>query len=499
MDDIKRLVTILSDSKTHFLPQIDFSNKLSLETRLFEILQKEEVHNDEALIQHLYQSKEKAAGYRMLKSRFRRKLLNQFLTIDLSDDDLYEYQKLEAECSNMLLQAYKLIYLSEYKTATKILEQVRAIATEAVLTPIILRAIHEQKRIALILNKKEEYLRLIEDFNKYSKHQHAEDAAKDIYAMCKLELHGSTFNRKKFLPQVPGILNKLEQLWLNSQSSMIFNLYHTIRGFYFELIGDFAAVAQIQKEAEALFNDGKIHPLWYNQQFSRFLHIYSLLRTQQYEKGLALAEDYMVSFPKGSFNWFAYLENYFLLAVHYKNYSLAANILNNIYTNPVLPELHKTARSRWKMYRLFFVVLFESFTIVPEDEKTDYTEIIKDKLGFNYSLLITDFIKDLKKGNAESLEFHHERFRKYGDKHFKSAQNKREKIFTKLLMLLCNDAMNPKASIAKGKKLVEKLAETPPPGDAFAEVEIVPYEQLWDICIGILQHNLAQQKWRTKS
>ena len=38
----------------------------------------------------------------------------------------------------------------------------------------------------------------------------------------------------------------------------------------------------------------------------------------------------------------------------------------------------------------------------------------------------------------------------------------------------------------KGQKLYQKLIDSPPPGDAYAEIEIVPYEHLWEHILTIL-------------
>ena len=38
----------------------------------------------------------------------------------------------------------------------------------------------------------------------------------------------------------------------------------------------------------------------------------------------------------------------------------------------------------------------------------------------------------------------------------------------------------------KGAKHYQKLIETPTPGDAYAEIEIVPYEHLWELILETL-------------
>ncbi|GAB3812928.1 hypothetical protein GCM10028895_04450 [Pontibacter rugosus] len=45
---------------------------------------------------------------------------------------------------------------------------------------------------------------------------------------------------------------------------------------------------------------------------------------------------------------------------------------------------------------------------------------------------------------------------------------------------------NPNIVRTKGEPLLRKLEVTPFPGDAFTEIEIVPYEHLWDFFLKAL-------------
>ena len=69
----------------------------------------------------------------------------------------------------------------------------------------------------------------------------------------------------------------------------------------------------------------------------------------------------------------------------------------------------------------------------------------------------------------------------------KDAFSLRSKLFLKLLILAVTEDFDAESIKKKGKRHIEKLTDTPTPGDAFAEIEIVPYEHLWELILSMLQ------------
>ena len=57
------------------------------------------------------------------------------------------------------------------------------------------------------------------------------------------------------------------------------------------------------------------------------------------------------------------------------------------------------------------------------------------------------------------------------------------------MLLVIRADFDPEKSIRKGKLWFEKMKNTPEPGDAYAEVEIIPYERLWEIVLGYMRES----------
>lgn len=75
-----------------------------------------------------------------------------------------------------------------------------------------------------------------------------------------------------------------------------------------------------------------------------------------------------------------------------------------------------------------------------------------------------------------------ERLRKYEQRrmHHDSAQRC---LFLRLLRELADTGFDPAKVRKHGMVTLETLIHTPPPNDGFGEVEIIPYEHLWELVL----------------
>lgn len=219
--------------------------------------------------------------------------------------------------------------------------------------------------------------------------------------------------------------------------------------------------------------------------------VYAHLRARKLEQGLLYAEEYLKDFNERYINWFAYMENYFLLAIHSRKYKLAHLLISKVYDNSAYTKISNVAKERWGLYNAYLQLYYTRE--VPVNAGTNFFDITfspeysKDKQGFNVAILILQFILFLKKDNRELLLYKIESLKKYIETHLKDTFSLRSKTFLKLLILVVTEDFDAAACKARGSKLYTKLIETPPPGDAFAEIEIVPYEHLWELIISILE------------
>ncbi|MHC2992590.1 hypothetical protein OB13_13720, partial [Pontibacter sp. HJ8] len=236
--------------------------------------------------------------------------------------------------------------------------------------------------------------------------------------------------------------------------------------------------------------------------YNNFVLVYAHLRAKDFENGLYYAELNLPLYKTSSQNWFAYMENYFLLAVHAKQYTLGNLLLQKVFNNNAFKNIPTTAKERWMLYQAYFRLVYSEATSISQEAKNPYLlslpEYSKDKLGFNVAILTLQFIYLLEKGDAEALLYRIESLKKYISTHLKDVFSLRSKLFLKLLMLVVTEDFDVVQCRQKGENLYKKLMATPAPGDAYAEIEIVPYEHLWDLILQILKDKESRTQPRLR-
>jgi hypothetical protein len=490
MEELKELVKIVTNRGLKKIALLDWDEKrLSKDMELFYGIQRGELSSDEQAAAHLYASTPDQAGYKMTKSRLRKKLLNHLFFLDFNSRSKISH-KYEQECLNLLHQARMLTNLGESKTTERLLNKVLKISLEAEFTYITVSAlellllIYAQTGKPYLFYKNKEILLHHRTILKY------EQEAEDYYNTARLELGKSIQARKEFLPKLSPIIERLKTLWKKSYSFNTFDFYYKLNIFYYDLVGNNPEIIRITTESDELFAQGKINPMRFDHRFNKFMNVHAYLRSKNYEEGLQLAREYIKAFDLSSNNWFAFMENYFLLALHARRYHQALELLKQTDNNPFFSKTGRMAKERWALYRsyLYFVhpsdSLYTEFTY--QTIINSVPEYSKDKQGFNVAILILQYLYFLKRGDVESLLHRIEAMRKYAGTHLRDNFSDRAKAFFKLLMIPIKEDFKLMNCRKKGKYLHEKLQTVSPPGEAYAEIEIIPYERIWEMILEIL-------------
>src|SRR5690606_17200321 len=124
----------------------------------------------------------------------------------------------------------------------------------------------------------------------------------------------------------------------------------------YELKGEFDKIIQISEEAEEFVKEGIINTLRFNRKYNAYILVYAHLRNKSFVKGLQYAEKFSSYFDDSTSNWFSFMENYFLLALHAKYYELAYQLLYKVQSNPSYKDIRNDARERWQLYETYLYV-----------------------------------------------------------------------------------------------------------------------------------------------
>ena len=494
MEELKKLVQIIQKRGASDSQLLNFKTKRpNKEWVLFDGLANGNIQNEEDALKLLYPEENSTAAFKMVKSRLRKKLMNQLFFLDFQGKSIKSSHTLEQECLAKLYQARVLINSGAYDLALPLLRQVLATAQKYDFNDIASLALRSFMHAYANLGERTQFYKVTEQLLNLTPKLTADQESEKLFLESKIELSHSVSARKNHLGKVREVLDKLETLWQESQSYNTFDYYYILSIWAQELIGDFNKIVDITNASEELLKNNKVNAERFDHRYNKYIQVYAHLRAKKLTEGIRLASRYETSFNPSSNNWFAFMENYTLLALHAKQYEVAHGIMHKVLTNPFFKKITKMAQERWSLFEAYLHLMAPQHDVPFKWQNLvqNVPSYSKDKEGFNVAILILQVLYYVEMLDTEALEYRMEALKKYAHKHFKDSFSERSRIFFKLLALVVKANFDFTATQKRGEALYQKLLHTNPPGDAYAEIEIVPYEHLWLLVLERLQKQEA--------
>lgn len=489
MEELIQLIDVLkkSGNKENLFKK---GRKESKEFKLISLIYNGLCKSDEDASKELYDARPSDFKYKMLKHRVKSKLYDLLLFYEYEDNESNLVYSNELLCQRTLLKANVLFRSHKFLLASGLAYKVLAISDEFSFTNQKLQAYELILASLAFTGKQNAYETLLGSYNELMLKKIDERAAQSIYQSVRVSIFKSVKKRKNIVASLNSKVEEVKRLWESAGTYETFNSFYKLSMLYYELIGDFERILQLTIDSERLIATGVVNKHRFDSLYNKFILIYAHLRLKKYTSGLEYAKDFIKLFDEKSINWFSFQENFYLLAVHSRHYDLAEIIIHQVFDNSYMEKLSVSAQERWRIYRAYQVMMNWDQAISPQTINPfllHLPEYSKDKQGFNVAILILQFIYYLEKKEKEALLYRIESLKKYILTHLKDTFSLRSKTFLSLLILSVTEDFDAKVCRQKGEKLYQKLIETPTPGDAYAEIEIVPYEHLWEHILNTLE------------
>lgn len=501
MNELATLVRIVTDRRLAVLPFLDFSDKRSQnkDLKLVRLLEQDQLVTQNQLIKGLYGKTDAKtqATFRKLKSRVQQKLLNHLYFLDQSDPRHIISRRYDLYCMGLLHQAKILFGEGEYQLAEKLFRKFYKVSEEAEFTSYSVMGAKALRNLYMEMGKPAKYKMISGQLTKLQVKVQLEDEAEQLYSSMKLVLNQKVGARKFMLTQLPEYERRLEEIHKTIKSYNTFHFLYVARMFKEELRGNYQEIMKITLQTERLRKQGKINEKRFDKRFNNYMSIYAHLQCRKPKEGLALAEEYFKDFHYSSGNWFYFLETYLMLAIHAKQYGQAFDLLLQARKNPYYAKQRTAAQQRWELYEAYVQFVRPEQSPLKMRHFTQFVQKVpdysRDKQGYNVAILILQFIYFLRRRDIEGLLARLEGLRKYEQRHLRDPATLRSQLFFRLLLLTVKENFGPEASEKKGAPILEKLKAAPQPGQAYGEIEIIPYEDLWELTLGILRQLYAEQ------
>lgn len=496
MKEVNKLVDIVTSRLRKNYDILDLSGEMedpSKEQQLYNGVLSGIYKTDEEAATGMYESDIYDQRFRMLKSRLRHKLYDLLFHVEFNDSRYKIATQHLLECKEYLYKANILFTTGEYSMAEKQVNKAFAIAEEAEFTRVLVDG-YDLLRIMHANNcKPTDFEEAIEKLESLRKLSNIEEYANDLFFKNSMLLKKSVHSRNISVQTTNDNVMILENLWKETGSVNIYEKYYRLKMWYFELVGDYKKLIAFSLLAEKDIENGKINPTRFDVRYNVFIRTYAYLNVEDFKAGFESAEEGKKIIESTTRNWFAHMENYFLLAMHSKDYDRAEKIMNEVYDNSSLKKVSQSASERWRLFKAYLNFAVPEKQIIKRLTFNDFyismTYYNKDKKGYNISLIILEFLHMLGKNKFDVALNKLDNLEKYYYRYLNEpGKNPREKQFFKLIKVLVNSGFDTKVAAETGLKYVENLT-TKAKHEPYTDPEIIPYEHLWDLMLDTVEKN----------
>jgi hypothetical protein len=498
--EISKIVTKKKVKKIEIFDDYSLKNKSSKFNEFYEALMAGKFRNDRDAATYLYNCSPTDDKYRQLKSRFRKRLLNTLFFLDVNIPDTAGYERAYYTC-NKEWTLVKILISNEAKfTAATLARQILTTSLKYRFADLIVNCSRILREFATEIESEKEFEEYDQYIKQYKDILDAEIRSEELYQRVIMNYYRPASENVNLKERIDTYCDALIGLSEMYESPVVFYNMYLVWTYRFEMLQDFEAMIEVCYRAEQYMND---NPTYYQEEkmvtfqlkkMSAFLHL------KDYKRGKTNAEKYLNAFPDGSDMWFSFLEYYFLLAMHTENYINAIAILTKATSHLRYKKLNLEEREKWRVYEVYINYIIEIFgetnPILRRQNRRTFkvSKFLNDPIlypkelrVFTIFLIIAQilFLIEQKKYNEVSDLV--DRLKNYANRQLKKEDYYRLLQFIRLLQQL------PKAdfgleNLTSTEKYYTRLQETPFNYRGLVnELEIIPYEQLWQIIMSRLK------------
>jgi hypothetical protein len=275
---------------------------------------------------------------------------------------------------------------------------------------------------------------------------------------------------------------------------IIYNMY-LVWAFRFEMLQDYEAMLEVCEKAEKYIEE---NPIFYQDEklatfqlkkMSAYLHL------RDYKRGRANAEKCLNNIDEGTEIWFTFMEYYFLMAFHTDNFINSFAIFNKVVNQTKFKKLSSEIKEKWNIYEVYLnyiIEINESNAVFQAQRRKSFKVsrflndpilFPKEERIFTIHLVIAQVLYHLERKNYNSVAENIERLKNYANRQLKAEDYFRTIQFIRLLQQLVKSDYK-ESEFTTADKYSNRLQQSPFfYRGLLNELEIIPYEKLWDLII----------------
>ncbi len=508
MNVLSELVQVINSHKVKCLGVIGkTSPKKSLPQEFYELLSRSEVQSDleaEQVFQSMYHFD---YNYPAVRKRLIERLINTIFVIDVKQPQYDDYQRAYYNCWKKLAAAKILLGKSANDSAIEILHRTLKQARQHEFTEIIVEVtrilrLHYGSREGDI-SKFNRYNKLFKSYDTVLK---LENIAEEYFVSLTAQYINKKSNGLKIYRASMQCLDELCCFLEKQQSYKLHLLSRLIANIAYCSAGQYQLAIENCQAAITFFQTGKYRSkqalqIFLHQLLACFLHQKNFIEGDKVVRKLGQYQQ------AGSINWFSSQHTLLLLALHNQDYEQAYSIYSLLSNHKRFRYLPKPLLEKFRIVYAYFHYLSAQGKI--QVLQAGYSKFrlgkflnevplySKDKRGMNIPILIIQFLLLLANRKYCQAIDRLEAMEKYCYRHLKTGMTFRSNCFVRMLLLIPATSFIRIAAERKANKYLEKLTAFPIEfGIQHYEIEVIPYEILWQMALDSL--NVTSRPKREK-
>jgi len=498
---LKELIEIINKSKVDGIKKLGFPFRDdALLSEFYEAVVARYNGSSKQSAELEQQYEQNPSYFRKQKSDLIRRLIDSLFLIDLKESHYNLYQAAYYKCHQEWAAIKILLGKQARQTAIYLCEKLLDEAAQYEFVDIC-ASISQVLRYHYASREKntgqfEHYNAL---FKKYKLQQDAEQKVEEAYLTLKLL---DTTNVEK-----EEVKAKAEELYAGVQDTLAkydtHNLHlcgYLLKSAIYTSVNDYVETIKVCEEAIDFFEKKpfKSHiPL----QIFYYQQLVCHTQLKQFEEGKAIAKKCLDVLEKGSFNWFKYYETYFILCLYSKKYAEAQRIFLKATAHSHFKAMPDHISEMWKIYEayLHYLIKVDKLELQDEDGKKlntfrlgkfmNETPIFsQQKRGGNIAILSIQICYYLADQNYDKVAERIESLRMYRFRYLNQDENFRSNCFLKMLVIIPKGNYYKQRVQYRVKRYLRELKKNPlERANQAHQIEIIPYEDLWEMILGTLQ------------
>jgi hypothetical protein len=506
MRDLVELVGLINKTKLKSNEYMKFiiepGSKMEI---LFNALLDKTVQTDEDA-RELFAS-DPSVNLSSLKSKLKERLLDAIFLLDFKDANFSTRQKAFFECYKKWSAAMTLMIRNAKITGIDQLERLLRYAQQFEFTELtldILRVLRLQDSTVDGDIEKYEHIKI--QYLEYEKIWLMESKAEFYYSELMAQYTNSKSTKTEVMAQAKAYYLELEGFMSECHSFKLHLFGRMVHLLIYNSINDYVSTARLCEEAIAFF-DKKEYDSGLPLQVFYYNLVVCYLQLGEFEKGQQVISRCEYYFEEGSFNWFKLQELFFSLAVKTEHYEEAYYLYEKVTNFPHFKDKQTQIVEMWNIFQayIFYLIRVEKIpeSILSERSKrfkmgkfiNDITLFSKDKRGMNISVLIIQILYAIADRDYKKSLDRIDGIGKYCARYLKDADTFRSNCFIKMLLQIPLANFHKEAVARKVEKHLKALKSLEA-GTASQshEIEIVPYEALWEMAVESLQYKIYKKK-----